>query len=78
VCNKCLLNVARILPLVPGERQWSLLISATAFPLASCEHTESQLQELAALTDGTYEGCVAFAEHEVDRIMASFDAVDYS
>lgn len=69
MCEACLDAVARWLPKIAAEDRREVLIGATAYPIASHNYIERQLAELAAKTDGTLGGCIAFAESELDRAL---------
>jgi len=62
MCESCLDAVERWLPKIdPGYRA-TLLLDATCYPCGNHADVETQIRELAEKTDGTLEGCIAFAE----------------
>lgn len=68
--------VGYYLPKVPGRFRTKLLYNCTSHPCGDKKFVRQQIIRLSKETDGTLEGCIAFAQREFDRdaeVIAGFD-----
>lgn len=68
--------VGYYLPKVPGRFRTKLLYNCTSHPCGDKKFVRQQIIRLSKETDGTLEGCIAFAQREFDRdaeAIAGFD-----
>ena len=76
MCQQCLNHARRIFPSLPESDIGELLFGATAFPFAEPGTIERQLLELKEQTDGTLNGMLAFADHELWEAMKEVEEKD--
>ena len=75
-CQHCFEAVRQILPRIEPREQLDLLVGATAYPAAGCERVKDQLRELATATDGTLDGCLAYADGQTEMWIEAALAMD--
>jgi len=73
MCKQCVTAVRKHWPDLSDDQYGDLLWCCTAFPFASPEVIESQLEELARLSGCDIEKAKAIADSEIDRIMGEPD-----
>jgi len=68
--------VGHYLPKVPGRYRTKLLYNCTSHPCGDKKFVRQQIIRLSKETDGTLEGCIAFAQREFDRDVAAIADYD--
>jgi hypothetical protein len=69
MCQKCVDAVKKHWPDLPEEDYGTLLMSATAFPMADAEYIENQLEDLARRTRCDLGFACAIADWETSKAM---------
>lgn len=68
--------VGHYLPKIPGRLRTKLLYECTAHPCGDREYVRQQVIRLSKETDGTLEGCMAFAQRQFDLDVAEAEDLD--
>lgn len=68
--------VGYYLPKIPGRFRTQLLYNCTSHPCGDKKFVRQQIIRLSKETDGTIEGCMAFAQREFDRDVEAISEYD--